>query len=123
MKTLAEMNDQERLEVVRALIDGRLESYWNGMTHATCAINAYAEYRIKPKPPEPLQIPWDAIDDKWRWAAADKDGAIWVYEDKPTAEGEEWRDDDGYFKRIDNILKNVKRGTINWDQSLIKRPD
>ena len=122
MKTLEEMNDQERLEIVQSLIDGRLE-YFNGddWNEALCLISS-VRYRVKPKPLEPLQIPWDVIDDRFKWAAADLDGLIWTYEDEPNTYNAQWQNN-GDFERIDQILKSVKRGTIPWDQSLIKRPD
>lgn len=39
-------------------------------------------YRIKDNTPSD-GVPWKVIDPKWKWAAKDDDGSVWLYENKP----------------------------------------
>ncbi len=78
--------------------------------------------------PEPLWVSpevWRVLDPKWQWAAADKNGSVWVYQGKPEATRSTlWVSDDA-CQRIDETLAPhlIKRGTVPWDQSLIQRPE
>lgn len=79
-------------------------------------------YRIV-QPPED-EIPWPSIDPKWRWAARDADGLIYLYDEKPTksAESEQWIMATGEVVRASGCI-NVKNNGRDWIESLQKRPD
>lgn len=78
------------------------------------------DYRISPQPaPIPMTIPWEAIDEKWQWAAMDESGGIFFYEAEPQRLHNYW-DQGGDFCAA-RCLK-INKGTVSWDNSLQQRP-
>ncbi len=72
-------------------------------------------------PLEDIYIPWEAVNDKWQWAAKDDDGEVWLYDEKPECICS------GEFRTYNDMcstvaLKGVKPGNKPWNQSLIQRP-
>ena len=80
------------------------------------------DYRIKPQPaPIPMTIPWEAIDEKWQWAAMDSDGSVYLYTGQPLVAKAFWIDGDIGYHIGANCLK-INKGTVSWDNSLQQRP-
>ena len=77
-------------------------------------------YRVKRKIVDtPLDIPWKHINRRWKWAAMDKSGSVYLYENKPSV-GET------YYKwacvSCDRHF-NIQTDGIDWKRSLTKRPE
>lgn len=78
------------------------------------------DYRIKPQPaPIPMTIPWEAIDEKWQWAAMDKNGNIFFYESQPKRLHNQWGQGDDFCR---STLIKINTGTVSWENSLQQRP-
>ena len=78
--------------------------------------------RKKPVPLTKPDIPWGAIKDEFKWAARDRSGAIWLYEQepKPRSVVGEW----GGSGRTTLLGSAVRMdpGTCDWKDSLVERP-
>ncbi len=78
--------------------------------------------------PEPFWIApevWRVLDAKWRWAAADANGDIAIYElAEPFRGPDMWRPHDGGdWASLRTFAPHlIRRGTVPWNQSLIERP-
>lgn len=71
-----------------------------------------------------IQLPWAALHLKWRWAARDEDGSIFLFTDRPSADDGIWRSETAEsFHVSDGTFANVNPGTKPWDQSLTQRPE
>lgn len=75
---------------------------------------------IEPEPQlkQLTQSVFDGLEEKWRFAAVDSDGGVWVYLRKPI------NDDTGFYLAINErnyIGENYD--TSNWRNSLIERDD
>lgn len=93
-----------------------------------------SDFRIKLEPVEPAyflpEIPWDVIEDKYKWFAFDGDEYDdqyhgYLYTTKPEAildeTGGYWEDDQGDLARVEGLKFN--KGNAPWDKSLVKRPE
>ena len=115
---LLDKETQEALRDCGSEIEYFNGNYWVSIESISYIVGEYV-FRAKPEPVKPIVIPWDAIADKWQYAAADEGGEIWLYADEPRINACDWGDTTGQC--IDNILK-IDRGNIPWDQSLQARP-
>lgn len=76
-----------------------------------------------------LNIQWDCLDDKFQYAAMDKDGAVWVYEERPHLIDEvgQWQvlsSNKGYFYVLTSrFSKGFNPENVVWYESLTKRPE
>lgn len=121
MKTL-----KEKIEVMQAAERGEK------IEVATAGSNVWVEtpnpgwqwldcdYRVAP--PEPDEIPWSAIDQKWNWYARDALGEMYFYDDKPTMRDGHWcvSNSGGSYSRCAIVV--VKNNGANWRDSLQQRP-
>lgn len=78
-------------------------------------------YRIKP-PVEPMSLDWSAIKPEYKWAAVDFVGNAWVFRHEPLLSFREWKTSNGRGVCISH-LSSYKRGNVDWQHSLIERPD
>lgn len=77
------------------------------------------------RPTKPT-IPWDAIDQKFRFAASDSNGYVWVYSSAPVKEDKRWYVPSAsawQMQRIDGLFAGVDPGTVGWEHSLSLRPE
>lgn len=82
------------------------------------------DYRIAPKP-EPTKdtIPWDAIDERFRWAARDANSTIAAFECAPKPDRDYWSVSAGNFVILTGNFVGTTPGTIDWRESLQQRPE
>ena len=71
-------------------------------------------YRLQPEPLRDISLPWAALDARWKWAARDEDGSVWVYDERP---------DIGICLEITGLFSDFDPGNKPWNESLIRRPD
>lgn len=79
------------------------------------------KYRIKPDP-TPMSLDWSAIKPEYKWAAVDFVGNAWVFRHEPLLSFREWKTSNGRGVCISH-LSSYKRGNVDWQHSLIERPD
>ena len=68
-------------------------------------------------------IVWSHVKDEYKWLAVDKNGDAYVFEDKPIFGPIDcWYSNDGLCFDVSG-LSSYSRGTCDWQDSLIKRPE
>lgn len=126
-KTWSEMTPQERIDIFTASERGveiEVSVFGTGwsvqLPYAGGTIfSNHAAYRIKSV--EPIEIPWEVVADKFKWATADADGTVSLFTEQPYPGSAIWYARGGSYSRA-TLIKH-RRGTVPWDQSLIKRPE
>lgn len=125
---LLDFNTQSRLRALMA--DGNSVEVYTAMgwvnrdfdhphgNHAPIrATNVYRE-----KLSMDMCIPWNAFEDNFRYAARDKNGKVWVFQDRPSIDNTFWVSKTGNdFLRIPDCIK-YNPGNKDWKDSLIERP-
>ena len=117
------MNTEDKIKVMQAFLEGEeiearvgYEDWW---TIADPTWNwASMEYRIKEKDYS-LDIPWEFIDDKWKWTAMDDDGLVYIYTEKPLLESDGW-----WYQSSQHapLPLKIKPDVKFWDKTLTERP-
>ena len=67
-------------------------------------------------------IDWEHVSSEFNYLAEDADGGVYLYEDKPFTVTETWTVDDGELAEA-HILASYTKGTCDWRDSLVKRPE
>lgn len=67
-----------------------------------------------------IKIYWPSVDPKYRWAAQDRDGRVFLFTDKPTssASGDQWVPSKGAA----TIFKDTLPRNPNWKDALERNP-
>ena len=82
---------------------------------------ASATYRKKPTPKVGLNIPWDSFHGRWKYAAMDKDGSVFIYENKPKRRSQLWNA--GLREHyLSGDVYDFSSVTVDWKDSLVERP-
>lgn len=76
-------------------------------------------FRVKQTPDF---IDWSHVAPEYKWMARDKDGAAYVYREKPELGRREWGAS-GANHRIDTAFSSYKAGTVDWEGSLVSREE
>lgn len=68
-------------------------------------------------------IDWSQIKDEYKWLAVDENDSAYVYEKEPSIDGAVYCHsiNNSYFEV--NGLVSYSRGTCDWQDSLVKRPN
>ena len=123
-KTFGELSIDEKLELHRAMYEGRTVKFWADNLWMIKTAHTFLDdylYRIEPEPETDIELPWHVIQPEYQWAARDADGAVWVYTSEPSVDySRQWWY--GIASRNCGFLIH-KPGSKLWDQSLIKRPE
>lgn len=134
LKPYSELTREEKHVLLDAALDMNVEyTYSHGnswYSKDSVCVEFYNDtiYRTKPKEYKKLDIPWQHIDEKWKWAAMDGDGEIFLFEDKPNFEGcsstELWiiSSSKGKYANLHDILKLDTTGIVA-EHSLTQRPE
>lgn len=125
-KPFKELSLEERKYIANLFAEGRqeeLERYMNGWVEMGdwCGLVVGRVYRTKAQQLT-LDIPWDVLEDRWKFASMGPDGSVWVYMEEPNShfEANEWfgtgRNLIGFLK-----LSNLPDPSL-WERTLTKRP-
>lgn len=68
------------------------------------------------------EIDWSHVAPDFKRMARDEDGDAWFYVDDPFLEGECWWCARGNTASA-NAFASYKRGTCDWRESLVRRPE
>ena len=123
LRPLGECSDEEIIAIVRAKLEGRCQVYHFGMwvdANNTLIHMDYA-YRLAPEPERPMSPPWEVLPEWAKWAAQDKDGAVFVFDEIPKPDNTQWASTGSEFKRI--TFLRFDKGNTPWDRSLVQRPE
>ena len=68
-------------------------------------------------------IDWTQIKDEYKWLAIDVNECAYVYENEPNIDGSAyWCSSSATYFHV-NGLVSYSRGTCDWEDSLVKRPE
>ena len=68
-------------------------------------------------------IDWTQIKDEYKWLAVDVNNCAYVYENEPNIDGiAHWCSSGTTYFHV-NGLVSYSRGTCDWEDSLVKRPE
>lgn len=154
LKEMSEKDTQEVFKAWREILPNngyktRLQVWDNYWEEWEIVCNSYYNldsskaYRVSLQPPsdegekrlseskeEPLwELDWKQIDRRYKWAAVDLNGEVYVYGSLPDIRnnrynGECWGGDDITFVSTNSAIKKpLENVEENWKNSLIKRPE
>lgn len=120
----------EKIKVMQAYLSGEtLEATTDGISgwmewgrYQEPAWNwEQCDYRIKEED-YTLDIPWELIQKKWKWAAMDKNGEVFLFECEPTTGSSSniWVSG---WEAAEFFLEISTPDTKHWDKTLTKRPE
>ena len=120
---------ETKLALHRAYYEG-VQIVW--VNKNTGAEETFSEFRvfddvIYRAKPVPLQVPWDAIWPKWKFAARKRSGDVYLFTSRPYCDGDsgDWcpskAGEQTYLSDMD--IYKVVVGTVDWAKSLIQRPE
>lgn len=121
----------EKVAVMQAYLSGEtLESTMSGVsswvewgTHQEPNWNwEWCDYRVKEED-YTLDIPWEMIDERWKWAAMDNDGRVYLYIEEPHTGSGQFGVDVWPVAEYASFLKISLPDTKHWDKTLTKRPE
>lgn len=106
----ADKDTHDKTVKILAIDDSCDDSLW-------FCVNDFRKPRPQPQLKQLDQSVFDGLDEKWRFAAIDSDGDIYVYDGNPTLCDYEW------VTRVGVKFLFLARGydTTNWQNSLIER--
>ena len=134
MKQFKDLTRQEKLELIEAQLDGKTIEFWDGQswlrTLSGETLFYYSDVRYRVPKTKDEFTNWDILPPEYKWVARDKSGQVYAYPKKPTIEDN--TEGDGFWHgrgtpvrelpKVDK-LTCYKRGTVDWTESLIERPE
>lgn len=118
---------KRKIEVMQAFVDGRkievqfngvgqiqiwdvgVEPVWNWEKH---------DFRIASVPDS---IDWSHVSKNFNYMARDKNGSVWLYEQEPVGDAENWTISYGNYMKAE-VLSSLTIGDRPWNKSLVERP-
>lgn len=135
-KTFGEMSVEEKLEIFHLQLLGiplqwkKKEGdtwYFVGNKPNPISFHGSPELCYR-KAPLVMGLPWESLDDSWKWAAKDENGKIFLYTAKPSLGAGSWGTGGGKYFEVfasqddrTSILKIVNTDVF-WKYSLEERP-
>lgn len=92
LKPYNALTREEKHILLDAALDGNCECFvgliedWCDVEGCVGSFGSYTIYRTKPKEYKKLDIPWQVIDEKWKYAAMDENEMVYFFEDCPVYE-------------------------------------
>lgn len=77
-------------------------------------------YRVKPAALIPDSIDWSHVAPELKWMARDADGSAYLFPEEPKFFGSMWTGND--FREV-AAFASYRRGTVDWRDSLVRRPE
>ena len=77
---------------------------------------------VRDDEPKKPSINWEHVSSEFNYLAEDADGGVFLYEDKPYTTTETWMVASGDLVEA-HILASYTKGTCDWQDSLVKRPE
>lgn len=116
---------RRKIEIMQAYVDGKpIEcrippSGEFFISHSSpCWAWDVHDYRIATIPDS---IDWSHVAPEWKYMARDRSGSVYLYSKKPDIKGSCW-DAMGDYLLAENFA-SFKQGTVDWENSLVIRPE
>lgn len=122
-KTFGKMSREEKLDLFADYIDGaKIEVRVRGSSvfKPTNTPSFHPEHAYRKALTEP-SINWDHVAKEYNYMATDKSGATFLYKLKPH-KSSSFFNSESYRPRAD-IFASFVKGTCDWENSLVKRPE
>ena len=83
------------------------------------------DYRIKVKAKIKDTFDFAGLNQKWKYAARDENGGLYIYNKKPELDSSVWSNVgfDSESMRITDVFETYKIGDVDWKESLISRDE
>lgn len=91
-------------------------AYW--ATKPDGSFDGSKTYRARALVPD--TIDWSHVAPEWKFMARDESGQVFLYDEKPEPDPEGWHTH-GTWETA-TVFASYKRGTVAWQDSLVKRP-
>jgi hypothetical protein len=133
MKYFKDLSKEEKLEMIEAQLDGKTIEFWDGQgwlrTLSGGSLIYYSDvcYRVAKTKDEFTN--WEILSPEYKWIARDSWGVVEAFTKKPKVFGQFWledgdEDEDGGIEPVNiKFLTCYKQGTVDWEDSLIERPE
>lgn len=120
-----DMTPEQRSKIVEALVmKTEIEVWYSGelgdkWVKPQNSLRLYLDscYRI---PSHKLDIPWNLIKPKFKWAAMDQNCKIYVYTNQPEILKTMYSPLRGSFENL-SVL-DIDTTSVDWEESLVQRP-
>jgi len=113
----------EMIAVMQAYVDGKAIEHnivpgggWYPLSEPGWSWHL-ANYRIATIPDS---INWDHVAPEWKWMARDASGDAYLFTEEPRLKTDAWGSS-GYAVAL--CLSSYTRGTVDWQDSLVRRPE
>ncbi|NTA27372.1 hypothetical protein [Allorhizobium ampelinum] len=123
---MATIEETKRMiEVMQAFVDGKeveieySKASWLRQPDPLWRWDS-CEYRIRETPDT---IDWSHVDPSLKWMARDGSGAVYLYDEKPITGSSVFVARGKESCRINGIFSSYRRGTVDWKDSLVERPE
>lgn len=69
-------------------------------------------------------VDWNDVPEMWQYMARDRDGDVWFFRDEPEKMIDFWTLNNGKDNsvHVHYVTDSYKQGSMEWDNSLVKRP-
>ena len=117
---------ETKLALHRAHYEGKvIECFYHiqGKWHVTnCPqwLHDYV-YRLQPEPLRDISLPWAALNARWKWAARDEIGSVWIYDERSDIGTALWKSG-CLCLEVTGLFPDFDPGNKPWNESLIARP-
>lgn len=104
---------------------GKIDVTCEGLTFPIPGFHPTGVYQIRRKeiPLVPDSIDWSHVAPEWKFMARDKNDIAYFYDAHPVQNERVWRvADDAELVTVRGFA-SYKRGTVNWKDSLVVRPE
>jgi hypothetical protein len=117
----------EMIAVMQAYVDGKAIEVSHGggpfrvFNGDPCWTWSSYEYRIATSPDS---INWDHVAPEWKWMARDASGEVYFFENEPESGGNDsaiWSSSGEHLEA--RGFASYACGTVDWKQSLVRRPE
>ena len=130
MKPFGELSDAEKGALLLAHHEGKRIEFFDLYSYRGWRESQEPEwapivaYRIAPEPLIPDSINWDHVAPEWKFMARDESGNAWLYDCTPdrTPSRAHWNAGSGISVRASAVFASYRRGTVEWRDSLVRRP-
>lgn len=118
---------KQMIAVMQAYVDGKpiecfslasLSAAWQNVSDPIWSWFSN-DYRISTTPDS---IDWSHVAPEWKFMARDESGNVFLYGSYPRRCGNYWGDHTSIFIQA-KYFSSYRRGTCDWKESLVRRPE
>ena len=122
LKPYNALTREEKHTLLDAMIDGNCERYYEDGWFETKEFDdlTHRVYRAKPKEYKKLNVPWQHINELYKYATMDAHGWVYLFAEKPYFKNDSW---DCACSSADALCLQLDTTGIVAEHSLTQRPE